>query len=310
MQPDISVLIPARNERSRLAPTIEAIAGARTTDARVEFVVVNDASTDGCIESLVAAAPRLLEHPKIDIRVSRLDSHSGIYRARNEAARLATADVLFMTDGHVRFSHGWDECVLRNVREDRVIAGTTSQDGTSFRGYGCSLLVPFMGTSWNTSAEAAPFAVHVAACHATVLPRQLFERLGGYDEGMVIYGAGEPEFSVRAWLNGAEVIAVPQLEVQHRFKPKDEFSQFMSSVRPHWVHNCLRFGLLYLSELGCLQLLRHYARLSPYFQQAALAVARSDVWLRRRNLEQLRVRSFDWFVETFQLRNQVGGPII
>ena len=98
MRPDISVLIPARNERSRIAPTIQAIARARSTDARVEFVIVDDASTDGCIANLVSAVPRLLEEPKIDIRVCRLDQHSGNYRARNQAAALASADILFITD--------------------------------------------------------------------------------------------------------------------------------------------------------------------------------------------------------------------
>lgn len=309
MRPDVSVLIPARNEGSRLSGTIEAIAGARTTDARVEFVIVDDASEDGTVESLVSAVPRLLEQPRIDIRVCRLDSHAGIYGARNQAAGLATADVLFMTDAHVRFSLGWDEHVLRNARTDRIHAATTTQEGTGFRGFGCSLVVPLMGTAWNREPLASSTPVHVAACHATVVTRELFERLGGYDPGMILYGAGEPELSIRAWLHGADVVALPEVEVLHRFKAREEMSDFLSSMRPYWVQNCLRFGLLYLSEAGCLQLLRHYARASPFFHSALRSIERSDVWERRRYLEARRVRSFAWFAQRFGLRTQSGAPI-
>lgn len=310
MRPDISVLIPARNEGDRLAPTIRSIARARTTDARVEFVVVDDASTDGCGERLAAAAESLLEEPRIDVRLTRLESHGGIYRARNRAATLARGDVLFITDAHVQFSRGWDACVVEHVRADRILAGTTGEFGTRFRGYGCRLVVPFMGTRWNGRPDAELAPVQVAACSATVLPRALFAELGGYDEAMVIYGGGEPEFSVRAWLHGAEIVGVASLEVAHRFKPKGEYRRFMATVRPYWVHNCLRFGLLYLSEPGCMQLLRHHAQKSPHFQKAVRMIEAGDVWERRRALERRRVHPFEWFVRHFELRNQVGGPII
>jgi glycosyltransferase involved in cell wall biosynthesis len=311
VQPDISVLIPARNESSRIAPTIRAIARARTTDARVEFVVVDDASTDGCVANLVSAVPRLLEESKIDIRVCQLDEHSGNYRARNHAAAIASADILFITDAHVQFSRGWDERVFEHIRPNRILAGTVTQQGSPFRGYGARLLVPLMGTSWNPEPAEGVGQVPIAVCSATVIPRALFERLGGYDAGMIQYGAGEPEFSVRAWLHGAEICSLPDLEVQHEFKARGEFTKFLDSVRLYWVHNCIRFGLLYLSELGCMQLLRYYARAFPtVFQRALAMVNESDVWERRALLEQHRERSFDWFVDYFGLKNQIGGAII
>jgi len=310
LRPDISIVFPARNERSRIAPTIESIARARTTDARVEFVVVDDASTDGCIENLMAAVPRLLDQPRVDIRVCRFDQHSGIFRARNQAAKLASADILFITDAHVRFSTGWDQCVFEHFRPDCLLAGTITQHGTAFHGYGCRLLVPFMGTTWNRTPVQEPTPVPVAACPATVIARDLYHELGGYDEGMYFYGAGEPEFSLRAWLHGADILVLGGLEVQHEFKPKPELSKFLASVRPHWVHNCLRFGLLYLSEAGCMQMLRYYACSSPHCQRALQLLERGDVWKRRKFLESRRERSFEWFVNRFELKNQIGGEII
>jgi glycosyltransferase involved in cell wall biosynthesis len=310
MQPDISVLIPARNEDRRIGETIQAIARARTTGARVEFVVVDDASEDECIGRLIATVPQLLDEPNIDICVSCMLEHSGVYRARNEAAVHATADILFMTDAHVRFSRGWDRLVLEHIRPDRVLSATVVPQGGEARGYGCKLVVPFMGTHWNYEPVEGIAPVQIAPCNGTALTRSLFEQLGGYDQGMLVYGAGEPEFSLRAWLHGAEIYAVGELEVEHRFKPQDEMLDFIAGVRQYWVHNCLRFGLLYLSELGCMQLLRYYTQNFPNVTPAALAmIDQSDVWQRRAYLEGQRKRSFSWFVERFGLTDQLGRDI-
>ncbi|MGD0646515.1 MAG: glycosyltransferase [Acidobacteriaceae bacterium] len=310
-RPDISVVIPARNEGNKIAGTIHAISRARRTGARLEFVIVDDASNDDTTANLVAAVPDLLKEPKVDIVVHRLGEHSGIYAARNHAASMASAEILFITDAHVRFSDGWDEVVYEHVTPNRILCGTTTQKGSPFRGYGCDLVVPCMGTSWNQGPVDGVAHVPIAPCHATVIPRELFNRLGGYDSGMILYGAGEPEFSIRGWMQGAEVVVVDGLQVEHEFKPKQELTEFIGNVRPFWVHNCLRFGFLYLSELGCMQMLRYYARTFPaIFPEALSRVNESDVWERRSFLEKQHQRSFDWLVNYFGMKDQAGGEII
>jgi glycosyltransferase involved in cell wall biosynthesis len=309
--PDISVVIPARNEGSNLASTIESIALARTTDARVEFVIADDASTDDTVASLVAAVPKLLREPKIDIQVHRLNEHQGIYKARNYAASFANGEILFGTDAHVRFCARWDELVLQHTAPNRVLSGTTVQLGSQFRGYGCDLVIPFMGTSWNHGPVDGVAHVPVAPCHATVIPRELFNRLGGYDSGMILYGGGEAEFSIRAWLHGADVMVVGDLLVEHAFKPPDILEKFISEVRPLWIQNCIRFGFLYLSELGCLQMLRYYSLQYPeLFTDALRGVNESDVWQRRAFLEARQKRPFQWLINYFGMKNQAGGEII
>jgi glycosyltransferase involved in cell wall biosynthesis len=309
--PDISVTIPARNEGGKVARTIQSIARARTTDARVEFVIVDDASSDETIANLVAAVPDLLKEPKIDIQVHRLDEHTGIYVARNHAAHFATGEIIFGTDAHVRFSDGWDEQVLHHIGANRILCGTTVQQGSPFRGYGCDLAIPFMGTAWNHGPVDTVAHVPIAPCHASVMTRELFHRLGGYDSGMIMYGAGEPELSIRAWLQGADVMVVGDLQVEHEFKPKTELADFMSEVRPFWIHNCIRFGFLYLSELGCMQMLRYYSLQFPELFPSALSrVNESDVWQRRTFLEGQQQRSFQWLIDYFDMKDQAGGELL
>jgi len=311
--PAISVAIPARNEADAIVRTIRSIARARSSDARLEFLVVDDASTPerSAAAALSAAADELLQEPRIDIRVCSLAERVGVPSARNQAAALATAEILFITDAHVRVSPGWDELVFQYLRPDSILAGTVTQAHTNFRGYGCRLVVPFMGTYWNRDPFEPLTPIQVAACPATILHRELFAQLGGYDPGMRVYGAAEPEFSVRAWLHGAEIYSLPQLTVEHRFKPPEERTPFLQETRPFMVHNSIRFGLLYLSRPGSLQMLRYYSRKFPsVFQPALQMVASSNVWERRAELERTQLHSFYWFVERFALKNQIDGPII
>jgi len=307
---DISIVIPAYNEGPRLAQTIQSIATARSTDARIEVVIADDQSDDGTPEYLRAAWPDLSQLPRLDVILTRTPERSGVPRARNHAAGRASADILFITDAHVRFSHGWDGLVFEHLRDDGILAGAVTQANTSFVGYGCRLVVPFMGTYWNKDPVARPREVQIAACPATVLTRELFHRLGGYDSGMIMYGAAEPEFSVRAWLSGADVTIIPELRVEHAFKPTAERQAFIRSVRLDMVCNGLRFGLLYASEAGALQLLRYYSLKFPnLFDEALARVRASDVWSRRAQLEAELPRWFPWFVEHFNLKDQADGEI-
>jgi glycosyltransferase involved in cell wall biosynthesis len=310
MRPDISVVIPAHNEGARLAATIDSLASTRATKARVEIVIADDASDDDTEAHVRAAWPELSKHERIDVRISRLTERIGVPRSRNRAVSKSTADILFITDAHVRFPPGWDEVVHQQLRPDRMLAGTVSQANTTFVGYGCRLVVPFMGTYWNKERIEHPVEVEIAACPATVLTRELFDRIGGYDDGMIMYGAAEPEFSVRAWLSGAEVMLIPALQVEHRFKPPEERIAFVREMRPNMVANALRFGLLYLDEPGSLQLVRYYALKFPnLFESALRIVEASDVWTRREELAARLPRSFDWYVDHFALKDQLGGEL-
>ncbi|MGO8882961.1 MAG: glycosyltransferase [Streptosporangiaceae bacterium] len=310
MRPDVSVLIPAHNEGPRLAATIDSLAAARTTKARLEIIIADDQSSDETADYLRAAWPELSRHERLDVHLSGLEERSGIPRTRNYAATLASADILFITDAHVRISAGWDELVYQHIRPDRILAGVVTEANTPFVGYGCRLVVPFMGTYWNKKAVERPTEVQVAACPATALTRELFNRIGGYDDGMIMYGAAEPEFSIRAWLSGAEIILLPGLRVEHRFKPPDERIAFIRGMREHMVANGLRFGLLYSDELGAMQLLRYYSLKFPnLFEKAVAKVADSDVWTRRSQLQETLTRPFSWFVDHFGLTDSLGGSL-
>ena len=107
------------------------------------------------------------------------------------------------------------------------------------------------------------------------------------------------------------MILVPEFVVHHRFKPRTERTTFVQQMRQNLVHNALRFGLIYQSEAGAMQLLRYYAEKFPnHFAHAIAEVDSSDVWSRRAELKQQLLHDFAWYVDRFDLKDQARQDIL
>jgi glycosyltransferase involved in cell wall biosynthesis len=304
-KPAISVIMPARNEGNRVLQSISSVVKGRSCRFPLQIVVIDDDSSDGCTASLQAhyVWPRDL----VQIDVVRLSRWSGIPYARNIGAYRAGADILFITDANVIFPHSWDLHIWDQIGPRRVLCATIADIGSGFRGYGGTLHLPSMGFHWLRNPTAYRGYIPLSPCTGTVINRDLFLRIGGYDTAMPIYGAAEPEFSVRLWLSGAEIVSVPDLVLRHRFRPAAERRPFLDAIGRVLVHNYLRFGLLYLDQRRASQLFRYYAESAPeYFETAMRQVWNGDVWHRRNLLHQRLPVSFESFVRRFGLGDADG----
>jgi len=299
----ISVVIPSRNETDRLLKTLTSIDSNRSGETNVDIVVVDDNSE--------IPVKQLLSNFSIStsINVVRSESRQGVPVSRNIGCQAATGEILVITDSHVKFSKGWDQLILPHVDSNRILVGSIVSK-PKFKACGCRLVVPHMGTWWNGKTPFELDPIQVAPCSATIIPRKLFESLGGYDNGMRLYGAAEPEFSVRAWLSGAEILALPEFELEHEFKNKQQRIEWLEEHRTDMVHNGIRFGLLYLSKKEILRMIRHYAMKFPaHMQDASKLLSDSDVWEKRAKLRESLKYNFEWYINKFSLNNQIGQPI-
>ncbi|MCC3774546.1 glycosyltransferase family 2 protein [Streptomyces sp. UNOB3_S3] len=305
--PAISVVLPARDEGDRVGATIASALDAAAGPDGVEFVVVDDCSAPGRRPVVGDAAARRRT------TIVRSARHLGVGAARNLAARHARGRVLFVTDAHTRFSAGWDRAATRLLAPERILSVTILDSTSAWRGHGCRLVVPYMGTRWNTAVPGPTpedRRVQVASSAGTVVERALFARLGGYDEGMVHYGGFEPEFSVRAWRAGAEIVHTTDIEITHRFKPREEAASFVGAARTALVHNCLRFGTAHLPESMILEMVRLHALEFPeHIREALVMLEERGAWRRREELAATLPHDFAWFVRRFGLLDQIGRPL-
>jgi glycosyltransferase involved in cell wall biosynthesis len=301
-QPVISIVIPVRNEGDRIVKTINTFAFGRSTLFHLEFVIIDDASDDECCTSLEDLLT--WEYDAAVVRVIRLEQWSGIPYARNIGAVYAQAPILFITDANVEACQNWDIPLFRDLRPGKVLGAAIADNASSWVGYGCALLLPSMGVSWLSNPYEFEGNIPVCVCTGTVIYTELFKKAGGYDTAMPVYGAAEPEFSVRLWLYGAEITICPDLILSHRFRPAEEREEFLEKIEFTQTMNYLHFGLLYLDEKKTVDLFDYWARARPaIFSSALQQVKAGKVWERRTHLQERLSHDFNWYVNRFDLRS-------
>jgi glycosyltransferase involved in cell wall biosynthesis len=293
-------LIPVRNEGEAIVRTLRSLVHGRSESFPLEVVVVDDASSDGCCDHL----DRAFEGSRnARLIVRRLDAWSGIPFARNRAAESASHPIYLICDGAAYFPPSWDLAIWRHLRPDTLLAASIFDLHSDFEGHGCHLLLPSMGVAWRKdNGGGAPHPVPVAACTGTVMERDLFHQLGGYDETMPLYGAAEPELSVRAWLGGYAVANAPDLRIGHRFRQRGMVSAFWQANRPRLIANYLRFATYYLPDPWLALAWDHYSKSD---QETVRAFERSSEWAsaraRRDRLARSLPRSFEWYAGLFRI---------
>lgn len=304
---DLTVAFPCRDGGPQALRTVEAFVSSATDPSRLRFSIVDDGSENSPIDP--EALAQLSRRLNVPITFNRI-AWGGVAKARNAAVRAVDSGAILMTDCHVRPTDGFDVAIRNCLDDDVVLALTIGDETSGFRAFGCRLVVPFMGTHWIRDSPGHLGRVDVASSAGSVFTREAYDKIGGYDEGMHLYGAIEPEFSTRAWMKGLEVLSLPSVAILHEFKSKDDVHGFVSKNRTAMVHNSLRFGMIYLDESRVLQLLRFYALQFPEAIDEALAMLdTSEVWARREQLFNSFVRTFEQFSFERRIRDHSGAPL-
>ena len=286
----ISVIVISRNEGRYLRQTFRNLEDTLPDDA--EILVVDDGSTDG--------SPDFLARRRGRVKLYRTPG-LGVAKARNFGARRATGDMLVFADAHLKLPDEWWKPMLSALRNPRVGAVAPAIRGMNpehHEGYGLTFRGPKMEVKWIRRKPAGPAAVPILPGCTLAMPRAVFERTGGgWDDGLLQRGNVDNEVSVRLWLLGYELLVLPNVVVEHRFRKSSPFPVGW----PQYLHNRLRLAFVHFNEerLGrVVGSLRAY----PGFGEALRLIAESDVAVRRREILGERSRNDDWYFDRFQIK--------
>lgn len=287
--PPVSVVIPTRNEGSNVVDTVAGV--LRNTAVPVEVVVVDDGSEDGS-----PAALRGLSGD--DARLELVQAGGlGPARCRNRGAREARGRYLAFLDAHCFTPTGWLQPVLKLLESSPEVGvagpAIADTDNVRLRGCGGTWRDERLDMSWLTRVEE-PTEVPFQPAGCQVVRREVFEKVGGYDEGLRQWGSEDMEFCLRVWLFGHSIQVEPRSTIYHHFRTAPPYPLEMRQV----VYNKLRMSFLHFDGA----LLERVLERQFTYPQAPAALARlvRDGTLEEgRVLRGRRVRDMDWFCERF-----------
>lgn len=195
--PVLSFIVPVRNDAVRLARCLETIRSA----VPYEVVVADNGSTDGSAEVARGAGARVVVLP--GLAVSSL---------RNEAARLASGELLAFVDADHELGPGWAESAADLFREEpgAVAAGApyhAPPDGTWVQRMYDRLRRRQPGrrpTAWLPSGNL-------------VVRRAVFEAAGGFDTSLQT--CEDVDLCQRLRAHGGEIVESDALVSVHRGDP-------------------------------------------------------------------------------------------
>lgn len=205
-----AVIVPAYNAEATIGACIESLlAQARAPD---EIVVVDDASTDGTAE-VVARYP---------IRLVRLTRNSGPGVARNEGAKVASADILAFTDSDCVAPPDWLARLERELDDEGIVAVTGGYAGTTAPGF-----LPLLQHLVLRERQAKlPDEIASTITSNFACRRRAFEAIGGFplyyrrrDPRRPVWGNEDEELGFLLTRAGGRIRWLRDAGVWHRFRP-------------------------------------------------------------------------------------------
>ena len=201
MAPEIAVVVPTRGRETRLAFLLDALAAQTLARDRFETIVVRDGNPPG---------PHTEPADGLAVRFAAQVEPRGPAAARNVGWRLATAPLVAFTDDDCRPSPDWlAELVRAADGSGTVVQGRTEPDPDERH-----LLGGLARSQLVDRASDASQTCNIA------YPRELLERLGGFDERYAFPAAEDTDLGLRASASGAERVFAPEALVWHAVIPR------------------------------------------------------------------------------------------
>ncbi len=289
---ELSIILPCRNEGKLIVDTIYSII-ANKTNIPYEVIVIDDGSIDECCDSLRTDLRHTCDYYNVKI----VTNHKplGACKARNVGVINSKSEYICFCDAHTFFELNWldkiMDCLLDN-NDAIVTAGIADSTNPDMCGYGATLNMneikdhfrPLWLSKPNKITEV-PFSL--GGCMA--MCKQLFNNIGGFDEGFQTFGNEDVELSIRAWLFGYRILATPLTKINHIFRTKNPYP-----VSQHDIdYNNMRIAMSHFNEQRIEKILGQMKSRNntEYVEHIMSNISKSDVYEQR--IRYLLTRKYD-----------------
>jgi GT2 family glycosyltransferase len=228
-RPDLAVIIVNYNTQQLLADCLDSLLAAESPPGGIEIVVVDNHSTDGSVAMVQADYPT--------VRLLANKENVGFAAANNQGTAVSQAPYLLFLNSDTRVEPRALVEPLTYLQQQpqvgaitvRLVYPTGERDPDNHRGFptpwnalchftGLSRLLPhsprFNGYFQSFQDFEKTHTVPVIAGSFMMMPRFLFDELGGWDETYFFYGE-DIDFCYRINQAGYDVVYYPHVTVLH-----------------------------------------------------------------------------------------------
>ncbi|WAR03468.1 GALT6-like protein [Mya arenaria] len=301
--PTASIIIIFRDEPlSTLMRTVYGVFDTCPSELLEEIILVDDGTVD---RSTVIGVQIHVRNMNKAILI-RNEKSRGLMMARQQGIERARSGYFIVLDSHIEFNIGWLEPILhRLVQEPNALltSHVGAIDRESFEyiiGDANTLFLCFeqitINEQWarfsdefilkrNGSMDPIPFCMVPGMMMA--MRKEFFLQLGGFDQGMEVWGSEHIEMSVKTWLCGGRVEMIPCSKIAHlyRMTPWQGIEN-----RSSYLHkNKYRFADVWTDGMTKKIMLDHLNNMKP-------AVDFGNVSERNRIREQNNCHNYDYFI--------------
>jgi hypothetical protein len=163
-------------------------------------------------------------------------------------------------------------------------------------GYGFRWKDAALNVEWLGRETEAPHAVPLLPGCFLAIRHDVFARIGGFDNGLAVWGSEDGELCLRLWLLGYECWLTPEVEVAHLFRASHPYRVDWGDV----LHNLLRVGVVHFGQARLGRMIDCLGA-SPGFSRALGTLFEGDACARRAWLRSQRRFDDDWFFQRFDM---------
>eukprot|EP00108_Taenia_solium_P004930 TsM_000408800 transcript=TsM_000408800 gene=TsM_000408800 len=311
--PTASVILIFFNEPFRLIiRTVFSVVNRSPPALLKEVILLDDGSTQN---DLLNNLDKFVKDTWPDgiVRIVRLPQRTGLIRARLEGAKVATADVIVFLDAHCEATHRWLEPLLYRIwqKPDAVVCPAIANIDrftlkifrTDVRYTEDGWLSLRVGSfSWDgmyvfehpPRSSVVKRQSNADTIESLTMPgglfamrRDYFFKLGGYDDGMEIWGGENLELSFRIWQCGGSLEFSPCSTVGHVYRATHPYS--FPGNKDYNGYNTARMAEVWMGMY----------KENFYLARGDLkSMDYGDVSARNKLRNDLGCRNFQWFLDT------------